>query len=266
VPDPDIPSPRGGADARAASELLGRGSLSDGGRVELTKHPHPPSGHPLPRREGLNLILRSPLFWAVAPITCVTNAMGLAVQGLWAGPWLVDVVGMAPRDIGNYLLLISAGMLIANITLGTVMGRIVARGGSAVWFAAIACVGALLGLLPWLVSWKSQPALLLTLFGLTHVAGNLVFAALMPRFPAAVAGRLSTTLNFIMFGLGFVLQWGIGVIVNRYPAQTPGRYLPEGYEMAFLVVATIEGVVIVWTMFALLRLNKANTNVVQVSP
>jgi hypothetical protein len=250
VPDPIIP------DAR-------RGALNLDG--EVPQRPHPPSGHPLPEGEGWTMILRSPLFWAIAPITCVTNAMGLAVQGLWAGPWLVDVVGMAPRDIGNYLLLISAGMLIANITLGTIMGRLVARGASSVWFASIACVGALLGLLPWIVSWKSSPALLLTLFGLTHVAGNLVFAALMPQFPAAVAGRLSTTLNFIMFGLGFLLQWGIGVIVNRYPTDTPGRYAQAGYENAFMTVALIELVVIVWTFFALMRLRNARNNVQQVS-
>lgn len=198
-------------------------------------------------------VLRSPLFWAVAPITCLSNAMGLAVQGLWAGPWLVDVAGVAPRNIGGYLLLISAGMFVANIVLGTWMGRRVARGGSALWFATFACVGAFIGLLPWLVSWKAAPAVLLICFGLTHVAGNLVFAALTPCFPSAVSGRLSTTLNFFMFGLGFVLQWGIGVIVNRYPTEVAGRYAAQGYESAFLAIALLEAAVIVWTLFALPR-------------
>ncbi|MGL5004291.1 MAG: MFS transporter, partial [Casimicrobium sp.] len=202
------------------------------------------------------VVLRSPLFWAVAPITCFGNAMGLAVQGLWAGPWLVDVVGMAPRDIGNSLLLISAGMFVANITLGTLMGRYVARGGSAPLFACLGCVGCLIGLLPLVFSWKSSPALLLTFFGLTHVAGNLVFAALTPNFPSAVAGRLSTIINFMMFGLGFALQWCIGLIVNKFPTETPGRYAQAGYETAFIVVAAIEVAVIVWTLFALPRAMK----------
>jgi predicted MFS family arabinose efflux permease len=217
------------------------------------------SSRSLSQGEGWSTILRSPLFWAVAPITCITNAMGLAVQGLWAGPWLVDVAGIAPRDIGDYLLLISVGMLVANIALGIFMGRLVSRGGSAVWFASLACIGALIGLLPWAVSWKSSPALLLALFGLTHVAGNLVFAALMPQFSSTVAGRLSTTLNFFMFGLGFVLQWGIGVMVNRYPTNVPGRYAQSGYEAAFLVVAAIEALVIVWTLYALPRALKARS-------
>jgi sugar phosphate permease len=202
---------------------------------------------------GWRVVLSSPLFWAIAPITCFSNAMGLAMQGLWAGPWLVDVVGMAPRDIGSYLLLISAGMFVANITLGMWMGRRVARGESALKFTSIACIGALLALLPWLFSWTGSPALMLTLFGVTHVAGNLVFAALTPYFPSGVAGRLSTTLNFLMFGLGFALQWGIGVIVNQYPTTTAGRYSALGYETAFTVVVAIEVVILVWTLFALPR-------------
>jgi hypothetical protein len=46
------------------------------------------------------------------------------------------------------------------------------------------------------------------------------------------------------------------VIVNRYPTQTPGRYAPAGYESAFLIVAIIEALAIVWTLFALPRAMK----------
>jgi predicted MFS family arabinose efflux permease len=204
----------------------------------------------------VSVVLRSPLFWAVAPITCFTNAMGLAVQGLWAGPWLVDVGGMSPRDIGGYLLLISAGMFVSNLLLGMWLGRIAGRGGNTVGFASVACIGAAIGLLPLALSWSSQPALWLTVFGLTHVAGNLVFAALTPKFPPGVAGRLSTIINFMMFGLGFVLQWCIGLIVNRYPTDMPGRYAAAGYETAFMLVFAIELVLLVWTFFALRRLSE----------
>jgi predicted MFS family arabinose efflux permease len=204
----------------------------------------------------VSVVLRSPLFWAIAPITCFTNAMGLAVQGLWAGPWLVDVVGLSPRDIGGYLLLISAGMFVSNLALGTWMGQRASRGKNSVTFVAIACVGCVIGALPLALSWQGSPALWMTFFGLTHVAGNLVFAALMPQFPAGVAGRVSTIINFMMFGLGFLLQWCIGLIVNQYPSTTSGRYLPEGYEAAFLLVIVIEIAFLAWTLIALRRLSR----------
>ncbi len=204
-------------------------------------------------KAGWSDVLKSPLFWAVAPITCFTNAVGLAVQGLWAGPWLVDVANLAPKQIGDYLLLISVGMLFANIVLGKWMGHMLARGFAAPWFAVIGCVGALLGQLPFLFSWTSSPAMALACFGLTHVSGNLVFAAMFPHFASNVVGRLSTTLNFLMFGTGFLLQWGIGMVVNQYPAVSAGRYLPQGYELAFAIIAAIQIAIVIWTFFALPR-------------
>jgi MFS family permease len=223
----------------------------------LVPDPHAKAVSPaaLPNGEsaGWSAVLKSPLFWAVAPLTCFSNAVGLAVQGLWAGPWLVDVAQLPPKQIGDYLLLISVGMLFANIALGKWMGHLLARGFAAPWFAVIGCAGALLGQLPFLFSWVSSPGIALTCFGITHVSGNLVFAALFPHFAANVAGRLSTSLNFLMFGTGFLLQWGIGLIVNRYPSATPGRYLAEGYETAFSVIAAIQILIVVWTFFALKR-------------
>jgi MFS family permease len=206
-----------------------------------------------PGSESWSAVLKHPLFWAVAPITCFTNAVGLAVQGLWAGPWLVDVAQLAPKRIGDYLLLISAGMLIANVTLGKWMGACMTRGVAGPWFAVIGCVGALFGQLPFLFSWANTPAVALTAFGLSHVAGNLVFAALFPHFPSHVAGRLSTLLNFFMFGTGFLLQWGIGVVVNQFPSAIVGRYLPQGYETAFAIIAAMQVVIAVWTFIALRR-------------
>ncbi len=218
--------------------------------------PDPPtSGSPgkRPAGAGWREVLRNPLFWTIAPITCFSNAIGLSVQGLWAGPWLVDVAGMSPKAIGDYLMLVSVGMLFSNIALGKLMGRWVLGGRSALWFAAVGCCGALLGQLPFLLSWTQSPAAAMIAFGLTHVSGNLVFAALTPLFPSHVAGRLSTTLNFVMFGTGFLLQWGIGVVVNQYPAAAAGRYLPQGYEHAFSVLALAQLAIVAWTFFALRR-------------
>jgi MFS family permease len=214
--------------------------------AQATAIPH--AGH-----DGWDVIVRHPLFWAVAPITCFSNAVGLSVQGLWAGPWLVDVAGLAPTGIGSYLLLISAGMLVANIAMGRLLTTLILRGFSGSWFAAMGCIGALLGQLPFLLSWTAHPALVMIGFGLTHVSGNLVFAALFPMFPAPVRGRLSTTLNFLMFGLGFLLQWGIGLVVNQFPTAEPGRYAAPGYETAFTLIAVIQLVIIAWTFFALRR-------------
>ncbi|MBL8311566.1 MAG: MFS transporter [Burkholderiales bacterium] len=200
------------------------------------------------RPGGWGDVARSRLFWAIVPLPCLTNAIGLAVQGLWAGPWLIDVGGIAPSDIGGLLLLISAGMLVANISLGSAMGRLMRRGVSPVVFCFVCCLFALVGQLAFMFSWRSAPAVTMTLFGLTHVAGNLLFAALFSRFDSRVHGRLSTLINFLMFSLGFALQWGVGLVVNRFP-DSPGHYQAAGYERAFLLLLLLQVVCIAWTAF-----------------
>lgn len=197
------------------------------------------------------LVLGQRTFWLLIPIACLTNAIGLAVQGLWAGPWLVDVAGIERSRIGHYLLLVPAGMLAANLILGRALTAHVNRGGSAIRFAAWACLAAPLGQLPFLASWASVPALVMLAFGLTHVFGNLAFAALAPQFPREVAGRLVTTINFIMFFGSFLLQWGMGLVINRFPAESAGRYLPAGYETAFLALLVLQVAAAFWTLHAL---------------
>ena len=43
---------------------------------------------------GLVDIYRSPVFWRIAPSSVLSQATFLAIQGLWAGPWLRDVMGL----------------------------------------------------------------------------------------------------------------------------------------------------------------------------
>ncbi len=225
------------------------------------KVPDPPAlQHTAPEISGTSswrMVLGHRLFWIVVPMASLTNAVGLAVQGLWTGPWLIDVAGLPAKQIGPYLLLVPAGMLVANVLLGKALTIWVQRGGSAIHVAALAPALALLGQLPFLLSWTYSPALVMLVFGLTHVCGNLAFAALAPQFPASVAGRLVTTINFLMFGTSFLLQWSMGIVINQFPAAVQGRYLAEGYETAFLLLGLVQVVVLIWTLAALRRLNRA---------
>ena len=202
-------------------------------------------------KSSWSTVLRSKVFWAMVPLPCLTNAVGLAVQGLWAGPWLIDVAKLPASAIGGDLLLISGGMLFANIVLGTQMGRWMQRGVSPLWFCFTGCLIAMVGQLPFLLSWNTSASWVMTAFGLTHVAGNLIFAALFTKFDRSVHGRLSTAINFLMFGLGFVLQWGIGVVVNHYPAAIAGRYEAAGYERAFMILLVWQALCAVWTLWRL---------------
>jgi hypothetical protein len=53
---------------------------------------------------GLARIARDPWFWRIGLLAAFTQAAGLALLGLWAGPWIRDIAGLARADIAQHLL------------------------------------------------------------------------------------------------------------------------------------------------------------------
>jgi hypothetical protein len=49
----------------------------------------------------------------------------------------------------------------------------------------------------------------------------------------------------LLFGISFVFQWGIGLILKQYPV-IDGRYSAAGYTVAFMVLAVAQGTTILW--------------------
>ena len=57
---------------------------------------------------------------------------------------------------------------------------------------------------------------------------------------------MNTTLNLLVFIVAFGAQWGIGIIINRWPEAAPGRFAAEGYEAAFWTMLAVQLVGLLW--------------------
>ena len=57
------------------------------------------------------------------------------------------------------------------------------------------------------------------LYGLGSAANVLAFTVLNEGFRHDLVGRTNTTLNLLMFGGSFVLQWGIGLVAEAARVQ-----------------------------------------------
>ena len=71
------------------------------------------------------------------------------------------------------------------------------------------------------------------LFGFIGTTGVIPYPALAARFPAQLAGRVSTGLNVLVFVAAFAAQWGIGAVIALFPVTADGRYSPAGYQASF---------------------------------
>jgi len=188
-------------------------------------------------------------FWRIAPLTTLSQAAFLSIQGLWAGPWLKDVAGLGRAAVANYLLLVAAAMVAGFLLMGNLAYRLSRVG---IQPRTVAGGGMLCFMLTQLAITLGCTELALplwVLFGFFGTSGMVSYAVLSQAFPAALAGRVNTALNLLVFIAAFIGQWGIGAIINRWPAEAAG-YLLQGYQAGFGVVLILQALAFVWFVTA----------------
>ncbi|HYN63356.1 MAG TPA: hypothetical protein VES36_02025 [Candidatus Limnocylindrales bacterium] len=75
----------------------------------------------------------------------------------------------------------------------------------------------------------------------------LGYSILSRRYPKEMAGRANTAINVVGFVGMFTGQWGIGLVLDRWP-QTAAGYAPEAYPWALGAVwaAQLAGLAWLW--------------------
>ncbi|GHD54730.1 membrane protein [Thalassobaculum fulvum] len=195
---------------------------------------------------GYRTVFGDRLFWRVAPLTVTTMTANLAIQGLWAGPWLRDVAGFDRAGVATYLFAIAAAMTAGFVATGAFadwcgrrgIGLIPVVGGLCAAFllaqAAIAFELAPASLLPWLA------------FGLLANGAALAYPLLNRHFPLALAGRASTGLNTLAFFGAFAGQYLLGAAIDLWPPAEAGGYRPEAYRWAFGGLLALQAAGLLW--------------------
>jgi len=154
----------------------------------------------------------------MAPMAFFIYGGLIAMQALWAGPWLTHVAGYDAADAARGLFAINTTMLFTFLTWGLVMPRLALRGLDA----------------DRLMRWGLPlPLLVLAVcIGLGSRAGAAHWAlwcaacsvvtlsqpALARAFPTALAGRALSAFNLVIFLGVFGIQWGTGVILDALRA------------------------------------------------
>ncbi len=198
---------------------------------------------------GTARVFTSPLFWRIAPISFTTHSIFLAVQSLWAGPWLRDVAGLERTAVAGHLFVFAAVMVAGFLIWGWLAERL---GRFGIRPIAVAIVGMGLFLVLQLVpvlELPMSPILLWGAYGMLGTTGILVYAGLSQVFPRALAGRVNTAINMLVFVGAFVFQWAIGAIIDLWPVTEAGGYAPEAYRVAFAAALAVQILAVAWLVF-----------------
>ncbi len=180
---------------------------------------------------GYAAIFGHPYFLRLLPLAFVLYGGLVAVQSLWAGPWLTAVAGRTPAQAAQGLFVINLAMLFAFLAWGAVMPGLRRRGVGVdrliAWGVPVA-----LGLLALVVvrgaaagaAWWAAWCVSCTFVSLSQ-------PAVAQRFPPHAAGRALTAYNLVIFVGVFCVQWGIGLVIDALTAR--GWTQPDAFRAAF---------------------------------
>lgn len=196
---------------------------------------------------GVGRVFRAAVFWRVAAGSAVFQAINMAVQGLWAGPWLMDVAGLDRNAVAGHLLALAAATMVGFLGWGMAAYKLARHGVSTLALfkggtALFIVVQVLLAL-----GVTTGAGALWVAFGLFGTASSLSFSILSQAFPVTMTGRANTALNLIVFSSAFVVQWLFGAVVGLWPGES-GHYHPDGYRAAFALLLMLQILAFGWLM------------------
>jgi MFS family permease len=206
--------------------------------------------------KGIIQVFKSPIFWRVAPLTTLSQSGYVAIQGLWAGPWLRDVANVPRSQVASLLSWSALAMIAGYITMGFLAEKLAKR-GVPVLTTAVVGMGFFIGVQAILTFNLPLPTpLILVLFGFFGTSGILSYTALTLEFPASLSGRVTTSINMMVFVAAFSVQWAIGAIINCWEVTAKANYDPAGYRAGFLALLVCQLLALVWFWLTGLKKNR----------
>jgi predicted MFS family arabinose efflux permease len=177
-------------------------------RAASADHHQPPVGY--------GQVARHPLFRQMAPIGFVNYGGMIAVQTLWAGPWMVKVAGATPAQAAQGLFGINVCMLFTFWLWGVANPHLARRGWSAERLIAhgmpltLLLLALIIGLGPQ-AGWPLWAA-----FCVSSSFGALAQPAVGMALPAQAVGRALSAYNLVTFAGVFTTQWAIGLLIDGF--------------------------------------------------
>jgi predicted MFS family arabinose efflux permease len=196
-------------------------------------------------------VFRSRIFWDIAPLAAISQGANMAINGLWMKPWLRDVAGLNSDNAAQLLFVMTLAFIGGFLTLGIIAERLSQLFD--IRPISISVFGMTLFLFiqgTMIFGGFGSPLILVLLLGFFGTASVLVYAGYAQIFPNYLSGRVSTILNLLVFICAFILQWGVGVIIEMWPVTETG-YDPESYQAAIGVLFLLQATGLIWYFLSL---------------
>jgi len=198
-------------------------------------HPDPSIKQGIGIFKQIRMVLRSLSFWQIGCVGFFRYGTFIALQGLWLGPYLMEIKGYSPVQAGNMLILAAVGSIIGGPVAGRLSDQFSHSRKVVTWVGlSLYCVS----LFPLTGILKIQNTVWLGIhfffIGFFTSFGLLVFSHAKDLFPISISGTVTTFVNFFTMAGGAIFMPLLGKVIESFP-RTGTSYPSEAYHLAFLI-------------------------------
>jgi MFS family permease len=181
-----------------------------------------------------------PYFRRLAPMGFFNYGGMIAMQTLWAGPWMVKVAGYTPLEAATGLFWLNVCMLLTFWLWGLVTPGLTVRGYDANKLITYGVPLSLCAQVAIVLGGQDAGAAHWVIFCVFSSFVSLAQPAVGMAFPSALAGRALSAYNLVLFLGVFVVQWGVGLMIDGFKTMDWSEtHAFQGAMAVFLVCCTM---------------------------
>ena len=182
---------------------------------------------------SLKDVWKNRFFISVIPMGLFNYGGLMAIQTLWAGPWMIRVAGYTPLESATGLFWINITMLVSFFLWGYFLPKITSLGFSALKILKLGLPISFLVMLIIIVLGSKAGAFYITLFILSSIFLSVTQPAVGLSFQSHLAGKALTSFNLLIFLGTFIMQWIMGLVIDL--VKNFGYTEIAGFKSAFSV-------------------------------
>ena len=182
---------------------------------------------------GVAGVLSAGRFWSFSGQSAFFTGGFMALQGLWAVPWLMEVNGYSRSVAADHLFWLNIGMLAGQLSIGAWATPLARRGFTPLHMMQVGLFLSMVVL--GLILVEVGPTLLLwCVLGYVSATGAQMYGVVAGLFPMKLSGRVTTCINLMAFVGAFAVQWGLGGLLDVLRAS--GMDGAQSLRVAFMIL------------------------------
>jgi sugar phosphate permease len=185
--------------------------------------------------QSLRIVLGSLVFWQIGVLSFFRYGTLIGLQGLWLGPYLMDIKGYSSMLTGNILILLAIGTTLGYVISGMISDRIFRSRKSVVFWGISFYTLTFLPLVGVVeIQNPSWYAFIFFFMGFFSSFGMLVFSHIKGLFPIAISGTVIAWVNFFSMAGAALFMPTLGKVIQTF--RLPDHAYPaQAYHLSFFI-------------------------------